>query len=541
MRFGFWSVDPTALRRALLVVMTLLTVLVTYVAGERLGMLRMLSTRHAYYSLPYAVSHRYFGTRGYVILRDVAEVFIKAHPYVTNATLQQATMLEPSPDRVMFFPADDKGDADFAILALRVFGVRVESLYYLWFALYLVGVLAFAAAFWRSQARLTALLLTTLAVYAALYALPLTFELGSIDNPRVFGAVSLVAIFHLSFAMIDRQPLTAVNLLAVAVQCALITLSIDVRTTEWWQVMTIAGVGIFLLSWAGPFRPGNNGGLERTAPRLKVVWPCAVLGVALVAFTISQYMAVDDVYGRSHIRGRIFWHNVGTGFALNPVLAQKYSLAIDDMPMIRLVRQRLVQTNRAGDIDVVFRPAGQEDYQYSGIAKDFVRYERIAREVVLSIAWNDKYETLRTFLVDKPRLLMMQLAWAAGYQGYSIDDLYLAGQIGALVDERKRPEQSIYLNPFRPWILAGVVVALLLVGSVGARSAEYQEMALLSLWTTVVSLLPAMIAYPIISAIGLVLVTVPLLILALGVWLVAAAVAISARRTVSSRSIVRTV
>ena len=478
-----------------------------------------VATRHAYYSLPYAVSHRFFGTRGYVILRDVAEVFITTHPHVTNETISKAIALTPSLDRLMYFPGDDKGDADFAILAFRVFGVHIESLYHLWFAMYLAGIFAFVLAFWPREARLVALCLLTLAVYVAFFALPLTFELGSIQNPRAFGAVSLLAILHLSLEMLDRRRLTGRRLAAAALQAALMAFSVDVRTSEWWQPLAVIGVGAWVL--------------VRHRTGVKALWPCAVLVLALLGLDLYQRLAVDNVYEASNLRRRTLWHNVGIGFALNPTLARTYSLSIDDLPMIRLVRRRLVDTNRANELDLVFRPAGLEDYQYSGIAKDFARYERVAREVVLSIIWNNKREALWTFLVDKPRLLAMQLAWAMGYQGYTVDELYLNGQIGFLVPERERPAKSIYLDVLRPWVLGGLVATVLLGGGVVQRRSEYTELGFLSLWICLASLLPVLAAYPIISAIGVVLVTVPFLMMAVVLSLFATIAAFAPSREVS--------
>ena len=415
----------------------------------------------------------------------------------------------------MFFPGDDKGDADFAILAFRIFGERIESLYYLWFAIYLAGVLAYAVVYRRHEARLVALCFLAFAIYAAFFALPLTSELGSIHNPRAFGAVSLVAVLHLSVAMLDGQRLTTTRLGAALVQATLIAFSVNVRSTEWWQVLTVAGVGAWVLA--------------RRHVGIKSLWPCAALAIALGGMDVYQRVAMDPAYQRSQLRHRVFWHNVGIGFALNPVLARKYALSIDDTPMIQLVRGRLMETGRASEIELVFRPPGQEDYQFSGIARDFVRYEQVAREVVLSIMRDNKREALRTFVIDKPRLLVMQLAWAMGYHGYSIDDLHLAGQIGALADERSRATRSTYLNPFRPWVFCGLIATMLL-GGVSQQRAGYDDLAFLSLWMCLMSVVPAMAAYPVISAIAPVLVTVPFLMLALTAWLVSTGAAFATRR-----------
>jgi hypothetical protein len=202
------------------------------------------------------------------------------------------------------------------------------------------------------------------------------------------------------------------------------------------------------------------------------------------------------------------------------VLAQKYALIIDDMPMIQLVRQRLVETGRAGELQLVFRPLGQEDYQFNGFARDYARYEREARSVVLSMIWNNKWETVRTFLIHKPRLLVKQLAWAMGYKGYSIDDLYLGGQSWALARDHDRAERMIYLDFRRPWILVGLIAAVWLGGGLQVRR-QFSRLCAVALWMCLVSLLPALVAYPIISNLGPPLVTISFCVLAGCVWVVA--------------------
>ena len=256
---------------------------------------------------------------------------------------------------------------------------------------------------------------------------------------------------------------------------------------------------------------------DRGRRRCRLLWPAVVVVAAIAGLEIYQRASFDRVYASTHIQHRIFWHNVGIGFALNPTLAAKYALTLDDMPMIQLVRRRLVDTGRAADLDEVFRPAGQEDYAFNGIAKDFVRYERIAREVVLSIVWHDTGQALKTFVVDKPRILFRQLAWAAGYGGYSIGDLYLTGQAQALATEKSRAADAIYLNPFGPWASAALI-AVVLLGA--GKTTDYITLVALAAAIGMASLLPAMVAYPIVSAIGVALATLPFFMLAVAALLV---------------------
>jgi hypothetical protein len=497
------------MRRVLLLILAALIVGGTFVAGDRLGMATKVTTRHKFYSIPYAISRLYFGARGYLILGDVADVFLDADKDVSNDMLRRAVSLHPRPDRLMLFPADDKGDADFVTASFLVFGLNIEGFYYMWFLMFVVPIGLFIAIYWRNESHLAALCLLLLAVDVGFSALPLTTELFSIQNPRSLGVVSLVSVLHLSFAMIDRQRLSLSRLAAAAVQAAFIAFSIHVRSTEVWQVVAVMGVAAGVLL------------KDRMRPEaFRLVWPAAVLIVAAFGLEGYQRASFAPAYATTHIQHRIFWHNVGIGFALNPTLAKKYALAIDDMPMLQLVRRRLVETNRSSEIYEVFRAPGPDEfnYKYYGIAKDYVRYEQIAREVVGSIIWNNKLEALKTFVIDKPRVLFRQLAWAAGYGGYTTNELYLSGQAASLVTDQNRRQHGIYLDVFKPWTWAGMIAAVLLSGRGHGR--EYMRLAFLALWICSVSLLPALVAYPIISALGVTLITVPFLMLSVFALLV---------------------
>src|SRR6185369_7369616 len=196
------------------------------------------------------------------------DLFLDAHPDVTNGTLRQAVALTPRPDRLMLFPADDKGDADFVTLSFLIFGLNLEGLYYLWFLLFALSLATFVAVYWRDEARLAAVCVLLLGVYAAFFALPLTTELFSIHNPRSFGIVSLPAVLHLSFAIIDRQRLRPGRLAAAVVQALFIAFSIHVRTTELWQVLGVAGVAASVLL------------ADRSRQAVRALWPAIVVVAA---------------------------------------------------------------------------------------------------------------------------------------------------------------------------------------------------------------------------------------------------------------------
>jgi hypothetical protein len=120
---------------------------------------------------------------------------------------------------------------------------------------------------------------------------------------------------------------------------------------------------------------------------------------------------------------------------------------------------------------------------------------------------------MKVMSVEKPRLLFRQLAWAAGHGGYSTDDLHLTGQAAALATDQARQDKGIYLRPFSPLAWAGVIAAVWLGGVQRAR--VYVVLACLALGMCAASVLPALVAYPIISALGVALVTVPFFVLSI--------------------------
>ena len=115
-----------------------------------------------------------------------------------------------------------------------------------------------------------------------------------------------------------------------------------------------------------------------------------VIVVALVGLDIYQRVSVDPVYEQSELRHRIFWHNVGIGFSLNPELANKYALYVDDLPMIQLVRRRLVETGRGDQLtdalERVLRESPRRQRAMGGAARHKVvaefDLERTSRELL---------------------------------------------------------------------------------------------------------------------------------------------------------------
>ena len=231
----------------------------------------------------------------------------------------------------MYFPGDDKGYADFAILSFQLFGLRLSSFYLTWFVLLGTSVVMFVASFWRSESRLTLLALALLGSYTAFFVLPLTSELATVQNPRAFGIVSIVAVLHICLFVLDGRRFTLGAVVAASAQVALIVFSIHVRSTEVWQVICVGGVAMAALT------------RRLLGKGTASVWPVVLLIVGVGALRTYNAQAIDPAASRVEVLyRRAMWGTTSAwGSALNPGAVKKYALTVDDRTTSELVREYL--------------------------------------------------------------------------------------------------------------------------------------------------------------------------------------------------------
>ena len=148
-------------------------------------------------------------------------------------------------------------------------------------------------------------------------------------------------------------------------------------------------------------------------------------------------MSYDPRYFETHLSGKIFWHNVGIGLALNSSFADAYQLKVTDVSMIDAVR-RSVSARDPSEVQRIFGSPDKVITRYApGYIIDFARYELWARRLVFEAIANCPSCTLRLLFVDKPKLLAKQVLWISGLKDFSPESLMLEDQIGALHNEQR--------------------------------------------------------------------------------------------------------
>jgi hypothetical protein len=483
------SLFPT--RSSLVIAVICVVALVgVFLSGRALQMDTILHARHTLFSLPAAISFIYHGGGGYAALAEVAQTIVKDYPNVTDATLQAAINLTGIDHSKLYYVAsDDKGTVDLAVLSLWLFGPHITSLYYGFFVLLGISVGGFWWQFRGEPDALGALAIYLLGLWACTPALAITRELYSFDNARVIGVLAVIPALHIIFSF-GRSATPGVVALCV-LQSLLLVECLHNRATDVWAFFAIAVMAAIAVIRARSLRP---------------VWPVAVVLCILGLFLGFQRMAYDPAYFSTRGRAHLFWHNAGMGFGLDPYFAEKYKISISDPAMSALVERKAKELGGSALVHQIFGDSPGS----TGIAEDVVKYEEVGKAAVIQMARENKLETLKLFLIYKPRLLIRTLLWTAGLYPHDLKQLEILDQIGSIATVEERAAKDIYLRPFRIPSLVGIILLALL---------DVRPRLQLPLWIMLgCSLIAPWAVYPAIHTLGASLLLITMICQSAALW-----------------------
>jgi hypothetical protein len=350
---------------------------------------------------------------------------------------------------------DDKGYADFAILAFWLFGFRIESFYYLYFLVLGISAALFAAEFRRQPACLLLLPLFLAAHHVTVVILPDSVVTAVLHDARFLPALSMVATLHLALVASAPGALGLGSLALATAQVAVIILAIDGRASTIWQVVLIVGaamVGILRACRAG-------GAWARTAAGKGVVLALIVGGVAALAG--YKRITYDERYLREGIPSHVVWHNVYMGLGIHPQAVSRFDLNPTDATSYRHATRFLRAHPEAGaSLGIEAERIRYPVFSDVGWRK----YDQIVRATYWQF-WRDhpRYAA-ESYVIYKPKYLLEQLLWQAGVlptypRWVAVDDVVL-------------PTWRHLFNPFHPLVALAVMAAIVIAGRAPTPSAE---------------------------------------------------------------------
>ena len=390
-------------------------------------------------AIPPALSDLVFGNRdGYTSLKAVNDVFFASVPIgpINGATIDQAILavmaLNPATvsSETELLQHSDKGTVDLVKISFRLFGYNTVSPLYLYFSLLFLSALVFALTF-NNPFLHTVLGSFLLAHYLFL---PIVFyyaQLDSVLDTRFLPVLSMIACLQ-CILFVTRAKFTVLELVALSLQVGLLIFVIHMRSTTLWQVGAVVVVTLLALGWLAyksDFRL-RRGVLQRFIP---VVIPILFITTGLFGLAAYRSVAFDQRYHREEqILTRPVWHNILTGLAYNPAIAERYQLKVDDYSAIRAVGRITIEKGRASEWDA----SGGSSNGFSKLR--WAPYDRLARDALLELCLHrEPGQCIATVIYYKPLSLMRHLAWLYGFRDDIPDvKIYVSADVGDVVERQ---------------------------------------------------------------------------------------------------------
>jgi hypothetical protein len=515
------------LQTNVLMYLCLAAVVVTFLLSLSAALRLKMHTEVPYWvagAVPPALSKVAYGhERNYMSLNFVHESFNQQLKGFQAADINKAiaNILAAHPvapdrsDRVL--SSDDKGIVTFTELSFRLFGYRIEGVFYLYYIFLGISAALFAWAYRRNPYALLLLAAFLLIHRMILPMIKYDGQLGGITALRCMPVLAMIACMHCLMFLFESRT-TPWKLVAVALQVAVIVFVIHIRSTTMWELMVVvAGSAIALLLRKGPLLDA----LPSTRNRW-MRWPTAVPLMAAAAFMAvlkihQAYGFPEEYYRGDQIVTRVFWHNIFSGLAFSPGFAARDNLRVDDFTTLEATRKYLLENGREKEWDAT----GGNVPGYT--AMRWQVYEVAVKEMFFTRCAEHFGDCVAAFAYYKPVSMIKNLLWMTGLRKLPPDmDIFTSKhpEIGTVVKEQFIETTRLLdlkKERGRLWFrgLLFLAAAFAVLGKLRRRRSELLPVVVTATVLAIGSTIPSILGYPAPHTIAEVAIAVPLLLVVL--------------------------
>jgi hypothetical protein len=298
----------------------------------------------------------------------------------------------------------DLGTVDYIKLSFRLFGNRIEALYYTFFVILAVSAVLFLATFPNSITAQVVLLSALFAFLLELHTPIFTPDMPSLTTVRHSSVFAMIPVWHFALLTLERRKLSWLLLVLAAGQVAILVFAITMRSTAMWAVVFLGGLAV--VCGSSRWLAGSPEGRTFTAWLVQVVsWPVIALIVALAVQGQVTKMNLHPVYFTDDVLPHHpLWHSAYLGFRYSPEL---YGFPVPP----EMIGADLLAFNAAQDyLRSVHLLRGERNVDYAagyvglwnaGTPK-WRLHDEIMRRIVLQIVREHPWKTIYLLAWKKP-------------------------------------------------------------------------------------------------------------------------------------------
>jgi hypothetical protein len=285
---------------------------------------------------------------------------------------------------------DDLGFVDYVRVSFHLFGYKLQSLYFTYFVIFGISILAFIYAF-RSRPALLAVLVIISAAQVFLFSSSLfdSQNLGSISDPRFLSALAIIPGVHLACLMLTRSSPTASNISLALLQSVILVFAFWIRASAIWVIF-----GVLVLTALVAVQEIRGRRLK-----LRSMWGLGVLLAVWALQTLWASVAVHPIYKeKGEIAHHVIWHAVFYQLQFHPEWERKYAAEYDNaqfdqLPMVAAKKYLLRHPDAASA--AIYQT---EDHEHLKIAAT----ETYTRKAFFEFFANDPKFVLEAYFIYSP-------------------------------------------------------------------------------------------------------------------------------------------
>ena len=215
---------------------------------------------------------------------------------------------------------DDVGYVDFVKMAFHIFGLRIESLYYMFFLILSVSTLIFILSFPYHRGAQLVLLCTLATFLVEMHTDVFIGEAPTITGMRHSSMLGLIPMWQFAFLILQRRRPSWATVPGTLVQLFILVLACRIRGSAIWMDIFIGAVAVAVafLEWRRLAYP------ERSYKQLALAtccWPLLTLAGGVAANHLYSDEALHPVYFTDDvIPYHGLWHSSVVGFMYTPEL-----------------------------------------------------------------------------------------------------------------------------------------------------------------------------------------------------------------------------
>ncbi|MCP4985878.1 MAG: hypothetical protein GY928_07375 [Colwellia sp.] len=248
---------------------------------------------------------------------------------------------------------NDVGMVNYFKLAFKLFGYKIQSLFYLYFLLFTVSLCFFIVTFSSQIRLLNILLLFVCSHFVIVMATTIAGGELQVSNVRFFPVLTILPTFYITLLILGEHKINLLTISGTIIQTAILILIISVRSSAAYQLMFLLCISFlaFLWYWKRMKR------FKEALIKIQFL-PLAIVFIAFLLLKLHLVTGLHPLYDTARHKHH-FWGAAIVGLSAHPDSESKYGITYSDKCFHDAIQRRAAELGYHFNTDINIQKAVQ--------------------------------------------------------------------------------------------------------------------------------------------------------------------------------------